>query len=140
MSAILTAVPVTAATLYAFRRYAWWRPTISYSRPRILMYHMISAIQRGQRFRGLRVAPDMFERQVSWLAEDGWTFITMSQLTDRYDALPEKSVALTFDDGFRDNYTHAFPVLRKYGACATLYGARTYGPTWRATLNHPKRR
>jgi peptidoglycan/xylan/chitin deacetylase (PgdA/CDA1 family) len=100
---------------------AWWIPTVDEAHPRILMYHMISAAQPGHQFRGLRVAPEMFEQQLKWLSEQGWTFVKMSQFRDHYAALPRKSVALTFDDGFLDNYTTAFPLLKKYDAVATLY-------------------
>lgn len=36
-------------------------------------------------------------------------------------ALPPRAVALTFDDGYRDNYTNVFPVLRRYGFTATFF-------------------
>jgi len=101
-------------------RYAWWKKPVSYRYPRILMYHMIKE-HTGGKFRGLRVSPEMFEKQVKYLSENGWHFFTVSELVARRGNLPEKSVALTFDDGYEDNYTHAFPILQKYGAKATIY-------------------
>jgi peptidoglycan/xylan/chitin deacetylase (PgdA/CDA1 family) len=85
------------------------------------MYHMICVPERQHKYRGLRVAPEMFARQLDWLNQNGWHFVTMSQLREQYDSLPPKTVAITFDDGFLDNYTAALPLLKKYNACATLY-------------------
>ncbi len=101
-------------------RYAWWKRTVDYRYPRILMYHMISELQPQHKFKGLRVAPEMFERQVKWLHDKGWRFVTMSELAER-NWQGEKLAALTFDDGYEDNYHHAFPVMKKYRACGTLY-------------------
>lgn len=101
-------------------RYGWWLPAVSYRFPRILMYHMVSEQQPGQKFKGLRVTPERFERQVRYLKENGWQFFTMSELMAA-SSLPEKSVAITFDDGYEDNYLNAYPVLKKYDARATLY-------------------
>lgn len=108
-----------AALVYFSVRWAWWQPTVSYDLPRILMYHMICDPQPGHKFRGLRVSPQAFEQQIKWLSEQGWTFVTMSELVAK--PCPRKCVAVTFDDGFLDNYEHAFPILKKYGARATLY-------------------
>lgn len=101
-------------------RYAWWRTAVDYRHPRILMYHMVSEHQPGARFNKLRVRPAMFEQQVRWLKTQGWHFATMSELMQE-KVLPEKTVVLTFDDGYEDNYLQAYPVLKKYGAKATLY-------------------
>jgi peptidoglycan/xylan/chitin deacetylase (PgdA/CDA1 family) len=76
---------------------------------------------KGGKFRGLRVAPYKFEKQIKYLAENGWHFFTISELIACRETLPEKAVALTFDDGYEDNYTQAFPILQKYGAKATIY-------------------
>jgi len=115
-----TGIALVAAGVYYSYRYAWWRPAVSYTFPRILMYHMIKKHQGGK-FRGLRVSPEMFEKQVKYLAENGWHFFTMSELITQRESLPPKAIALTFDDGYEDNYTHAFPILQKYGAKATIY-------------------
>ncbi|UTW10587.1 polysaccharide deacetylase family protein [Marinobacterium rhizophilum] len=101
-------------------RYAWWRKAVDYRHPRILMYHMVSEHRPGARFNKLRVKPDRFEAQIRWLKENGWHFALMSELTDPA-LLPAKTVLLTFDDGFEDNYRNAHPILQKYGARATLY-------------------
>ena len=105
--------------LYLSLRYAWWRAPVDYRQPRILMYHMIRERLRGGRFNKLRVAPTEFERQLDWLVGNGWRFAFLSELGDLTDV--SKTVVLTFDDGYRDNYTAAHPLLLKYGAKATLF-------------------
>jgi peptidoglycan/xylan/chitin deacetylase (PgdA/CDA1 family) len=100
--------------------YAWWRPSVDWRHPRILMYHMVRPHRSGARFNKLRVPPDEFERQVRWLRDREFQFVFASQLLSP-ETLPSKSVCLTFDDGYEDNLTHADPVLERYGAVATLY-------------------
>lgn len=101
-------------------RYGWWRQAVPDSCPRILMYHMVSESRPGAAFNKLRVRPEMFERQVRWLAQQGYHFALMSEVA-ACSSLPKKTVAITFDDGYEDNYLNAHPVLEKYRACATLY-------------------
>lgn len=99
-------------------QYGWWRKTVGYQYPRILMYHMINNHVPKARFNKLRVTPDEFERQLEWLADNRWNFRFMSEVGKSGE---RKCVALTFDDGYRDNLLHADPLLEKYGAKATLY-------------------
>ena len=95
-------------------------PSLPDDLPRVLMYHMISPQGTFEKHRGLRVDPTMFERQIAWLASNGWEFVTLSTLT-RGGFRGGKQVAITFDDGYEDNALNALPVLQKYGAKATLY-------------------
>ena len=121
MTATIIAVGCAAllGTVFFSLRYAWWRRPVDYRRPRILMYHMIRERLPGGRFNKLRVAPAEFERQLKWLLDNGWQFAFLSELADV--AGNPKTVVLTFDDGYRDNYTAAHPLLVKYGAKATLF-------------------
>jgi len=98
-------------------KYCWWRPSVGFEHPRVLMYHMISDSQPKQKHRGLRVSPEMFERQIAWLKANDWTFIKASELLTE-KAQGDKRVAITFDDGYEDNYSQALPILKKYDACA----------------------
>jgi len=102
------------------KRYAWWRAARADSEVRVLMYHMVSDHKPGAKFNKLRVPPAQFERQLKWLADKGYYFALMSELATP-ELLPEKTVALTFDDGFADNLLNADPILAKYRARATLY-------------------
>ena len=99
-------------------QYGWWRPSVSNSHPRILMYHMVSEHRPNSRYNKLRVEPGQFERQLEWLRDNGWSFVFMSELI-RFPR--SKTVALTFDDGYRDNLLQADRLLQKYNAKATLY-------------------
>ena len=109
------------AALWFSNRYAWWRRPVAAQHPRVLMYHMVSAHRPGARFNGLRVRPERFEAQLAWLKRKGWQFFTVSELWERWDTLPDKSVAITFDDGYADNLHNALPLLEKYDAKATIY-------------------
>jgi peptidoglycan/xylan/chitin deacetylase (PgdA/CDA1 family) len=115
---------VLAAALAAgwfSNRYAWWRRPVDLRHPRVLMYHMVSPHRPGAKFNGLRVPPKRFETQLAWLKREGWQFFTVGELWERWDTLPPKSVAITFDDGYADNLHNALPLLEKYDAKATIY-------------------
>lgn len=107
--------------LWFSHRYAWWKPTVSWQQPRVLMYHMVRDHIPGAKFNKLRVSPAAFEKQVAWLHMQGFRFVTMQELQDEWGSLPEKTVAITFDDGYADNLINALPVLQKYNAKATIY-------------------
>lgn len=103
-------------------RFKWWGINIPYKYPRILMYHMIAPHlpKNISKFNRLRVTPNAFEKQLLWLKNNGYTSYTLSELA-KYEQMPEKSVVLTFDDGYKDNFTNAFPLLQKYGFKATIF-------------------
>ncbi len=107
--------------IYYSTRYAWWRREVDELFPRILMYHMISSHKDGAKFNKLRVTPENFEEQIKYLSEQGWHSFTVTELIEQGDNLPKKSIAITLDDGYEDNFTTALPILKKYNFKATLY-------------------
>lgn len=115
------ALPAALAAGWFSNRYAWWRRPVDLRHPRMLMYHMVSPHRPGAKFNGLRVSPERFEAQLAWLKREGWHFFTVSELWERWDELPEQSVAITFDDGYADNLYNALPLLERYDARATIY-------------------
>lgn len=89
----------------------------------ILVYHQIAeAPPKGSPFRGLYVAPAAFARQMAWLKLLGYTGLSMSALQPYLQG--ERSgrvIGITFDDGYRNNLTHALPALVKHGFSSTCY-------------------
>lgn len=83
----------------------------------ILYYHAINDEITG--IDDLYVSPSEFEKQISFLKENNYTVITFEQLHD-YKKI-RKPVIITFDDGYEDNYTYAYPILKKYGFEATVF-------------------
>jgi peptidoglycan/xylan/chitin deacetylase (PgdA/CDA1 family) len=72
----------------------------------------------------LSVAPKNFRRIVQTLIARGYRFLSMSALADQLcdpQPPPGRFICLTFDDGFVDNYTEAFPVCREFGVPMTVY-------------------
>lgn len=92
--------------------------------PPILMYHRVDVDHPADRVgRELTVSPQQFAAQLAYLKERGITGISMEQLRERLEAgAPlDHVVVLTFDDGYADQYTYAFPLLRRYRDAATFY-------------------
>jgi peptidoglycan/xylan/chitin deacetylase (PgdA/CDA1 family) len=70
------------------------------------------------------VTPETFEAQMRHLAEAGYATVSLHELLAfvRGEATPpRRAVAITFDDGWLDNWVHAFPVLRKYRLRAAVF-------------------
>jgi peptidoglycan/xylan/chitin deacetylase (PgdA/CDA1 family) len=69
-----------------------------------------------------RLKPSEFEAQMRYLTQH-YRVVSLDQLCSelREARLVEPTVAVTFDDGYRDLYTHAFPALQKYAIPATVY-------------------
>ena len=84
----------------------------------ILVYHSIAD---NQLF--FTVSPAMFEQQMAWLKSAGFNVVSLNRLMElrANGHIPAKTVAITFDDGYKDNLTNAFPVLKKYGFPATIF-------------------
>ncbi len=92
----------------------------------ILMYHYVEYVKNKKDVtrQSLDIEPVIFEAQVKTLIADHFTFLTMSEVADILDGkkkLPDKPIVLTFDDGYRDFYTDAYPILKKYHVKATAY-------------------
>jgi len=87
----------------------------------ILMYHGITDVSADES--EYVISADRFEDDLKQLAENGYTTIFPSQLIAYVKEgvrLPQKPVILSFDDGFCNNYTLAFPLLQKYNAKAVI--------------------
>ena len=68
---------------------------------------------------GTLISQEYFEIVLSCLTDKGFDFVTVSELTKRNKT--DKLVALTFDDGYLDNYEFAWPSLLKFNATATFF-------------------
>jgi len=80
----------------------------------VLMYHNVAD---STSYKTDTVSPRNLEWQIAFLKNKGYNIITLDELVDgikQGKKFPRNSVALTFDDGMRNNYTAAFPILRKY--------------------------
>jgi len=85
----------------------------------ILMYHSI-----GHEDTLLAVKLEVFRKQMEYLKNNNYQVIKLSDLVNFLKSdlpLPEKVVVLTFDDGFKDNYSNAFSVLKKCSFPATIF-------------------
>ena len=114
----------------------------------ILMYHSISqsAESADPGFKALCVPPSLFAAQIDYLYRSGYSILNVTQLINALTGkapLPERLVALTFDDGYADFYDSALPVLSRYRLTATLYIATGFVERtslwlrWKEETRHP---
>jgi peptidoglycan/xylan/chitin deacetylase (PgdA/CDA1 family) len=94
----------------------------------VLMYHRIEDLTlrdaKSPLLRDLTVSPADFEDQIRFLVSSGYTPVLASRVEEavqKGEPLPAKAVAITMDDGYRDNFEEAFPILLKYKVPATIF-------------------
>ena len=84
-------------------------------RPKILMYHLIDPLAAPNTY--LYVSAEKFDKDMSYIKNNGYNTIFPNNIF----SANKKDIIITFDDGYEDNYTNAFPILKKYGMKATIF-------------------
>ena len=86
----------------------------------ILMYHSIS-YEKGNT---ARIPKEKFREQMKYLKDNKYTALTVDELYSYMQTgkiVPKKPIVITFDDGYKDNYTTAYPILKEFGLKATVF-------------------
>lgn len=103
---------------------------LSRSKIRILCYHRVCDLPSAKDYEGhVSVSPEGFARQMEFLKKQNFNVISLNQLVEYKDTgadLPPKTVVITFDDGYRDNFVHAFPILKRLNLKATFFVVTEY--------------
>ncbi len=79
----------------------------------VLMYHHV--VEDGQECNDMTVTVSRLREDLQWLKDNGYTTVLPRELAAG-EALPEKPVLITFDDGYRSNYNLAFPIFQEFEA------------------------
>lgn len=73
-----------------------------------------------------RVTPVRFEQIIDYLKSTGYESVSLDQIYKTPETLPQKPVAITFDDGYESVYQYAFPILEKYQFISTTFVITDY--------------
>jgi peptidoglycan/xylan/chitin deacetylase (PgdA/CDA1 family) len=101
----------------------------------ILVYHNLAPQAKGR----MTIAANRFEEQMRFLKAHGFRVVSLKEFVEFASLkrqLPQKSIVLSFDDGYKSFLTHAYPILKELGFTATLFvytdyiGAGRNALTW----------
>lgn len=90
----------------------------------ILYYHSVLPDAEVATPNEVTISPEKLREELMLVKELGYTTLTMSEFTAYINdnkPIPEKSILITFDDGYTDNYAHAFPILKELNMKATIF-------------------
>lgn len=84
----------------------------------VLMYHHVSPVE-GM----INVSPANFEDQLKWLSRRGYRSLTCDEFAAHLEGkpVPRRSVLITFDDGYLDNWVYAYPLMKRYGFHGVIF-------------------
>jgi peptidoglycan/xylan/chitin deacetylase (PgdA/CDA1 family) len=97
-----------------------WNPPGNVDVPILLYHHIAGKVPASRYF----ISPAVFEDHLRILQSWGYTSIPLSLLVQALTEgafLPPRPVVITFDDGHRDVYTHAYPLMEHYGFTGVVY-------------------
>ncbi len=89
----------------------------------ILEWHVLGSPGSDVAYPELYVSRPDFHRQLDWLDRNGYQAVTLEQVEDAWwngGTLPRKPIVLSFDDGYRPQFTYALPELRRHGWAGVL--------------------
>jgi peptidoglycan/xylan/chitin deacetylase (PgdA/CDA1 family) len=92
----------------------------------VLLYHKVGPGPKKEKY---RISPGRFNHQMGYLFNKGYRTISPDDLlgfVKKGKELDAKSILLSFDDGYMDNFTYAYPILKRYGFKATIFLVACY--------------
>ena len=120
--------------------YSFLRRKVTEPQVAILIYHRVCP-EEDDWFTP-RLSPQTFEKEIEYFCRT-YEFLPLEKLAQRVHQrkpLPEKAIVITLDDGNRDNYAYAYPILKKYHVPATIFLATGYigtgRPFWWSKVDH----
>ena len=89
----------------------------------ILLYHAVGEPVEIEWPPGMILPASLFEEHLQYLTQEGYQIVTVAELAERlkFGYSVEKFVAMSFDDGYKNNHSDALPLLKKYNAKASFY-------------------
>lgn len=86
----------------------------------VLYYHSVDPSERNE----VTISPEHLKEQLEYIKSQGYVTLTMTELMNYIldnKEIPEKSIVITFDDGYMDNYNNAYPILKELDMKATIF-------------------
>lgn len=86
----------------------------------VLYYHSVKESADNE----VTISPQMLRTQLKFIKDQGYITLTLSEIKNyilNNSPIPEKSIVITFDDGYMDNYSNAFPILKEFNMVATIF-------------------
>ena len=111
---ILGILCIVASSLFSFIRGLYVAP--------IIMYHSVNP--QAKPINRLAVTDKTFDKQMRFLKNRHYNVLPLeelSKLIKEKKKIPPRTIAITLDDGYKDNYQYAFPILKKYNLPATMF-------------------
>lgn len=134
LAVALTITIICASLLFGCQNEAGTHETLA--EVPAFMYHSIKPADQITTPSSMVVSKENFEKDLQYLAENGYTAISLKELEEYYNSqtsavnsggnsdahqLPDKPIVITFDDGYEDNYLYAYPLLKEYRTKAVIF-------------------
>lgn len=125
LAALVLVLAAAGAAAWQMHGQRWQAEYAAYKKTGapVLMYHAVGPEEGADWPKTLIMKPELFEAHLRYLKEQGYTIVTVAELAERLTKgeSVDKYVALSFDDGYKNNYSVVLPLLQKYDAKGSFF-------------------